>query len=284
MLLFAIFALLSYIHVPAVLAKIYEFGYYLSDEPAYLERLKNFSRVVIDAQNFTKEEIENLKKSGTMVYSYINAGSVEKDRVYYKRFKKILLGRYEGWPDEKWVDASKEEWRDFFVNELANELYNKGIDGFYIDNFDIYDEYPRKEILNGLIKILRGLRSRYQKAYIVVQNGLSVLSDYDFPKGEMKKLINGVSKEDVYSMPDFDAVDGGDNTYILISEEERKDIVENLKNLKSYGLDIYTVDYTNDVALKEKIEKYSKSHGFIPFIGNKNLDKLEFYNKEISRP
>ena len=47
-----------------------------------LDSLKGFKTVVIDAQYFSKEEIDAFRAAGHRVYSYINVGSIENFRDY----------------------------------------------------------------------------------------------------------------------------------------------------------------------------------------------------------
>lgn len=59
-----------------------KYGVFLS-EIKNLSRLGDYETVVIDAQYFSKEEIDAFKSEGHKVYSYINIGSIEEFRPYY---------------------------------------------------------------------------------------------------------------------------------------------------------------------------------------------------------
>jgi len=37
-----------------------------------------------------------------------------------------------------------------FIGQLSQELYEKGVDGFFIDNCDVYYYAPRESIFEGL--------------------------------------------------------------------------------------------------------------------------------------
>ena len=80
------------------------------------KKARNKKTIVIEGQSFTKKQIKALKKGGRKVYSYLNVGSVETYRPYFKQFKDYCLKQYEHWEDEYWIDVSKKKWQDFIVD------------------------------------------------------------------------------------------------------------------------------------------------------------------------
>lgn len=59
-----------------------------------LESLEDYQTVVIDAQYFSKEDIDEFRSGGHKVYSYINVGSLENFRDYYQNYSDLALGEY----------------------------------------------------------------------------------------------------------------------------------------------------------------------------------------------
>ena len=94
-----------------------------------------YETIVIDAQYFTKRDIELLHQNGTVVYTYLNIGSIENFREYYTTYAELAIGEYEHWEEEEWVDVANPDWQKF-IGQLSQELYEKGVDGFFIDNCD----------------------------------------------------------------------------------------------------------------------------------------------------
>ena len=90
-----------------------DYGVFLNADASSLERFKKYDLIVIDAQYFTKKDIESLHQNGTKVYTYLNIGSVENFREYYKTYEKFTIGKYEHWDEEKWVDVSVPAWQKF---------------------------------------------------------------------------------------------------------------------------------------------------------------------------
>ena len=119
---------------------------------------QDFTRVVIDAQFMSKEEIDSMKKRGQEVYSYINIGSLEEFRPYYKKYEYLTLASYVNWEEEYWVDVKQDEWQKF-IEVLANELLEKNIDGFFVDNVDVYGHFPSQDTFLAIKNILNHLKS-----------------------------------------------------------------------------------------------------------------------------
>ena len=76
-------------------AQKYAYGVFLNADRKAVPKLKNYETVVIDAQYFSKKDIRKLHADGTKVYSYLNIGSVENFRPYYKTYEHLAIGDYE---------------------------------------------------------------------------------------------------------------------------------------------------------------------------------------------
>ena len=122
-----------------------------------LAQFGDYEIVVIDAQYFSGEEIERFRNEGHQIYTYLNIGSLEDFRDYYEEYKDISLGEYEHWEEEVWVDVSSRKWQDLILQELVPGLLEKQVDGFFVDNCDVYYEYPEQKILDGLGVIMQEL-------------------------------------------------------------------------------------------------------------------------------
>ena len=121
--------------------------------------------MVIDAQYFSAKDIRTLHKKGVKVYTYLNVGSIENFRDYYKKYEYLTIGNYENWEEEKWVDVSNKDWQKF-MGKLSKKLLKKGVDGFFIDNCDVYDYAKTKKNFKGLAKILKNIK-RLGKGVII---------------------------------------------------------------------------------------------------------------------
>ena len=164
-----------------------DYGVFLNADASSLERFKMYETIVIDAQYFTKRDIELLHQNGTVVYTYLNIGSIENFRKYYTTYAELAIGEYEHWEEEQWVDVAKPDWQKF-IGQLSQELYEKGVDGFFIDNCDVYYYAPRESIFEGLTAILQifgSVQSRW--------NGSISVGIYNEPKTnpKNKRILQG---------------------------------------------------------------------------------------------
>ena len=164
-------------HLNAEAADIkYEYGVFLGADPEDISDMESYKKIVIDAQYFEKDEISKLKKEGHIVYSYINLGSVEEFRSYFNKYEKYFLGVYENWEDERWVDVSQKEWQDFIVGDIAKGLIDKGVDGLFVDNCDVYYNFKEDKIYNGVTEILKGFKE--YGTYVIINGGDTYVKQY----------------------------------------------------------------------------------------------------------
>ena len=222
----------------------------LSDKD--VSRLQGKSNVVIDAQNpISKETISKLRASGTKVYSYLNIGSVEKYRSYYKKFEDYTKDTYENWEDEKWMDVSNKKWRDFVVNNLAEKIISKGCDGLWLDNLDVYEEYPSDKAYQGLVNILEGLNEKGVKIYV---NGGNKFVSRLIKDGKAN-LVDGVMQEEVFTeIKDYD--------HDKFKKRKSQEYLDYLERCKKAGIEVSVLEYTKDKEYAEQIKKECVARGY----------------------
>ena len=232
----------------------YVYGVFLSVEKN-LDRLKDYEIVVIDAQHFKKEEIEAFKARGHKVYSYINIGSLENFRSYYKEYKDLKLGKYEHWDEEIWINVADQRWQDFMTNTMIPQLTAKGIDGFFVDNCDVYYNYPKKEILDGLTVIMKALVATGKA--VLINGGDCYLDAYCKNGGKWSDVITGINQETVFSKIIWDK-----NKFGTAAKEDHKYFISYIERYAKQGADIYLLEYTKDKKLIKQIEEYCRTKGF----------------------
>lgn len=239
-----------------------EYGIFIGVDPDDLpEDMKDYDIIVIDAQNFTRGQIQKFKNNGQKVYSYINAGSIEKTRSYYGKYADLTLDPYENWDEEYWVDVSSEKWQDFISYDIPQKLLDKDIDGFFVDNIDIYYQYHRPEIYNGLCNILNNLMD-YDKP-VIVNGGDVFVSEYISRNGNIKDILTGINQETVFSKINFDQ-----ETFEKNDEDTIEYFKKYIAECKSNGLDVYITEYTTDKKLIRQIKDYCKENGFHYYISD----------------
>lgn len=237
-----------------------DYGVFLNADASSLERFKRYDLIVIDAQYFTKKDIESLHQNGTKVYTYLNIGSVENFREYYKTYEKFTIGKYEHWDEEKWVDVSVPAWQKF-IEQLSKKLFEKGVDGFFIDNCDVYYYAPRKSIFEGLTAILQNVMTL--KKAVIINGGDTYVTEYRERYGAVDHIMTGVNQESVWSGIDFDK-----GTFNEQTRETREYYSKYLEACKADGMEVYLLEYTTDEKLIQKIKKYCKDKNFHFYISN----------------
>ena len=238
----------------------YDYGVFLNADASSLEQLKKYDLIVIDAQYFTKSDIELLHQNGTRVYTYLNIGSIENFREYYTAYEKLTIGRYEHWDEEKWVDVADPDWQKF-IEQLSQELLEKGVDGFFIDNCDVYYYAPRESIFEGLTAILQNIMT-FDKA-VIINGGDTYVTEYRERYGTIDHIMTGVNQESVWSAIDFDK-----GTFYEQTRETRDYYCKYLEACQADGMDVYLLEYTTDKKLIPKIKKYCNEHDFHFYISN----------------
>ena len=237
-----------------------DYGVFLNADASSLERFKRYDLIVIDAQYFTKKDIESLHQNGTKVYTYLNIGSVENFREYYKTYEKFTIGKYEHWDEEKWVDVSVPAWQKF-IEQLSKKLFEKGVDGFFIDNCDVYYYAPRKIIFEDLTAILQNIITL--KKAVIINGGDTYVTEYRERYGAVDHIMTGVNQESVWSGIDFDK-----GTFNEQTRETREYYSKYLEACKADGMEVYLLEYTTDEKLIQKIKKYCKEKNFHFYISN----------------
>ena len=224
------------------------------------KKVKKYRYVVVDAQYYNKSEIRRFKKGGRKVYSYLSIGTLERYRPYYNKFRKYIKGRYNNWDDEQWVDVTKKDWQDFVVKNLVRDFRKKGINGLWIDNTDVYYEYPTKEIFQSLVSMLRKIR---QKGFPVIINGGDVFVSELIRTGN-QKLIKGIMQEEVltrianYRKGRFAHQEMDDYLYFT----------RYCTSVKKAGLSVALLEYARSKKMKKTITNFCKKNGYTVYISN----------------
>ena len=214
-----------------------------------LKQLFNYKLVVIDFQEFTKADVDKLHAKGIKVYTYLNIGSIENWRTYWKTYKKYALSNYDGWPGEKWIDVSKTDWQKFITGTLAPKLNKMGADGYFIDNADVYFHYKRDGIYKGLQTILRTVHS-YGKPVLI--NGGDNFVTKAMKDNSYLNLFDGVNQEEVFTT----------NSYKTQSSSETKYLKNYLATVKAKNLKVYLLEYKANSSNLKKIKDYCSANGF----------------------
>ena len=235
-----------------------EYGVFLGLNNKEIKRLENYKIIVIEAEEFDKNHLMEFHKKNQKVFAYLNVGALENYRSYYSNYERFSLGIYHDWPDEKWIDVSKKEWQFFLVNDLGKKYKDKGFDGFFIDNADVYYHYQDEKIYQGLVEILKGLKENGSK---IIINGGDVFVSRVLYEASDTQIFDAVNQETVFTSINF-----SEKTYGRSSDESREYFCEYLKKVKDSGKEVYLLEYSPDFFTKMEIKKYCEENDMKYFI------------------
>lgn len=244
--------------VPAPEKASHPYGVFLSVTED-LSRLSAYETVVIDAQYFTAEELHAFQAQGHKVYTYLNVGALEDFRDYYEARSPLALGDYVNWEEEVWMDVSQSRWQDFLLEELAPSLLEKGVDGFFVDNCDVYYEFPTESIFRGLVRILQGLRATGRE--VLLNGGDFFLTAYCDAGGDWSELITGINQETVFTRILWDT-----GTFDRADPEDQAYFAAYVERFAAAGAEVYLLEYTDDPGLAKEIEAYCAEQGFFCYV------------------
>lgn len=234
------------------------YGVFLGMEPDAVMNLTGYDLLVIDGAYFTGEEIARLKAGGSRVYSYLNVGSLETFRPFFSDFSHLILAPYEDWPEEYWVDVTAAEWQEQVLAQ-GTALAEKGVDGFFIDNTDVYDHSPTPAVLQSLVDLLTALGGQGQD--LIVNGGDVFVRAAVLSPPQPLVTITGVNQECVFTSIDFE---GGRLTEQ--EEETRQYYQQYVEDCRAEGLAVYLLEYADTDRLLPEIASYCEAQDFIFFL------------------
>lgn len=223
-------------------------------EPEQLMKWHNCDLLVVDAESLSRQELEKMHQNGNAkIFSYLNIGSIERFRDDYAEFFPLTLSDYRDWLDERWVNVAEKAWQDRIVKK-AQKLIEKGVDGLFLDNVDIYYQYPQENIYQGVLTMVRQLE-RFGKPMLI--NGGDALVQKAMAAQELPQGVAGVNQETVFSKIDFATGTFGKN-----AAGDREYYQAYLQHCRQYGLTVYLLEYGASGELAQEIAEYCRENGF----------------------
>ena len=183
--------------------------------------------------------------------AYLNAGAIENYRSYYKQLEKYTLRKLDDWEDEQYLDVCEPAVQDWLINQ-GMRFVNAGYDGLWIDNIDVYEEYPSDAAYKGITRILQTL---YPHGYIMINGGMEYMLRAISQKD---RVAHGVTQEEVFSLiTDY----SGSGTFGAQIASESFEYQKYLAKAINAGMEAYLLEYTKNAKLKEKIINYCTASG-----------------------
>lgn len=219
--------------------------------------------IAVEPEDYTLAEIRQIKTKGYTLLAYLSAGTLEKNRPWYKQFKDYKLARLADWPDEWYMDMRDERWTDYML-AIAKLYKRMGFDGWWVDNIDVYSEYKSKKMFDAIWKFLKSLNA--MSKYVMINGGSEWVDDALDMKLNLTMCINGYTQEEVFSrIIDYD----GKGKFARQKKDAKAYYQTVMKRAKKNGVACFCLEYTRESALKTNIKTWCKEHSIGYYIASK---------------
>ncbi len=222
--------------------------------------------VAVEFDDYTADEIRKLKATGATVLAYLSVGTAEKDRpAAWARLKDCALKQLEDWPDEYYLDLRKEAAQSW-MSDRAKELKNKGANGFWADNIDLYEEYPSSEMYDAISGVLTMLHGH---GIVNVNGGMAYLDkamDKDGSKYQGIGNVDIVVQEEVFSRITSYK---GDGEFSAQTEKQSDEYRSHLKRAARHKMIPALLEYTKDSGIKDRIRAFCEETGALACVADK---------------
>ena len=241
-----------------------DYGVFVGLEDSHMQKLADYKTVIIDADQYSQKEIATLHKEGKTVYTYLDIGSLETYRSYYKDFKACALAPYENWPDEYWMDVTNKNWQDFLIHKQVPKMMKKGVDGFFIDNCDVYSHYKNKNTYEALRTILKNIKKTKKK--VIINGGDEFVTANLQHRDALQEIMDGENQESVYTAISYTKAQKP--VLKKASTADTKYYTHFLQQVKKQGVQVYLTEYTDQFLLSAKIASQCKKNGWKFYIAD----------------
>ncbi|WP_226584153.1 putative glycoside hydrolase [Halobacillus litoralis] len=227
--------------------------YYNTPTKELINKMQKLDAIILEPHFYTVDQIREIKEKGTTVYGYINTmeidswnksivNKVKPADYFYRNNEKVYFDQW----DSYLADFTSNHYRELLLNEIANEIISKQIDGIFLDTVgDIDDQHSRspgiyEEQQLAMFNFVKDIHSKYPDKKLIQNWGFQTLENYTAP------YIDGVMWED------FDYTK-------ITSDSWSQQQIETLQNLKEkYDLQIYTVSFKEP----DESKRYAVENGF----------------------
>lgn len=226
--------------------------------PKKLGKAKTKTILVIQPQDYTNKQIQDLRAAGYTLLGYLSVGSISDQRKYYKDLKPYRLSKLQDWPHEYYIDLRKPAVRDFLANK-ARELSNRGFQGWWLDNLDVYEYHKSTAMSDSIIILLKRIRAIDTSKYIMINGGsqfLDKLMDKDKTHNTIT-YIDGVTQQEVYSLiKDY----SGKGKFGEQTKDMHSWYKSYMKRLLRHKMQTFLLEYTKSSSLKTRIKNFCKNY------------------------
>ena len=232
--------------------------------------LSQYSRIIVEADNVKKHELDELRANGGDVFAYLSVGEVSPTRKWFDKIQPSwVLGDNRVW-DSKVMDLQSAGWQKFVIETIVDPLWEAGYRGLFLDTMDSFklfakNERQEREQTQALVSLLQTIHKRYPEMRFIANRGFEVLPSIGY-------LLEAVAAESL-----FESWDNGLKVYSETKRADQEWLLDQLKQVKAkLPVDIIIIDYV-EPQKRNKAEKLAtriSNEGFIPWISIPALDMV----------
>jgi len=228
------------------------------------KRYAGFDLVVVDGESSGAEAVAAIRRdSKGLVLAYLDVGTIEDYRGWYKAAKPYRLDYWGDW-GEWYANVNAAGFRSLMLKHVAPKMLAKGFDGLFLDNTDMTETHPAQK--RGMRALVAGL-SRLLRArgkLLMAQNG----ADVNWP---LRRFYNGINFEDVSFSYDFDR-----RAYVRRGAGAVARAQREIRRYLSAGLKVTATDYVAAGKTKQAriAVRNACSAGALPYVSDIYLKRI----------
>jgi len=227
-------------------------------------RYRDFGLVVVDGENARAKDVAAIQRSGGgLVLAYLDVGTIEDYRGWYKAAKPYRLDYWNDW-GEWYANVNAGGFRSLMLKRVAPGMLAKGFDGLFLDNTDMTETYRAQK--RGMRALVAGLSRlvRTRGKLLMAQNGAGV----NWP---LRRFYDGINFEDVSFGYDFDR-----RAYVHRSASAVARAQRNIRRYLRAGLQVTATDYLASEKTKSTrvAVRNACSVGALPYISDIDLRRI----------
>ena len=201
------------------------------------------------------------------MYAYVSIGEIDTTISEYGKVKKEwILTENSAW-SSKVLDLKNPAYINFLFETMIEPKRVLGFKNFFFDTLDSYQlaSKNKKELKaneEALVAFINEFHKRYPDSKLIVNRGFEIID-------KIHTAIDAVLFESYYK-----GIGGEKLAYKDVSDTDREWLDTHLNKIKSYNLDIISVDYLDEKDMQQapQIAQKLKDKGMIPYIANRDLN------------
>ncbi|WP_292514765.1 MJ1477/TM1410 family putative glycoside hydrolase [Methylobacterium sp.] len=209
-----------------------------------------------------------------LVLAYLSVGEAESYRAYWKAGWREAPPSWLGpenprWPGSFAVRYWQTEWRNVLLGEEGTfeAILSAGFDGVFLDRVDAYGDWrgrgvqAQRDMIDLVTTLSSTAKARHPGFLMIAQNAEPLLTNEAYCGA-----IDAVSKESLlYNLH-------GEG--VANSDADIQWSLTYLEKAQARGLPILAIEYIDDTVSRLKARARLTRLGFVPFFGNRLLDRL----------